>query len=62
MPVPSSFNDITQDPEVRDYLGWVWYDTEFFVPALWRNVTNRRVFLYFGSAHYEANVVRIRLL
>ena len=31
MPVPSSYNDITQDAALRDHLGWVWYDREFFV-------------------------------
>ena len=24
MPVPSSFNDITQDRHIRDFLGWAW--------------------------------------
>lgn len=24
MPVPSSYNDITQDPAVRDHVGWAW--------------------------------------
>lgn len=58
MPVPSSFNDITQNTSLRDYLGWVWYDTEFFVPERWRNSSFLRTSLYFGSAHYNAMVVR----
>lgn len=56
MPVPSSFNDITQDAALRDYLGWVWYDTEFYVPSRWRNGTSPRIVLYFGSAHYNTMV------
>ena len=24
MPVPSSYNDITQDKLLRDFIGWVW--------------------------------------
>ena len=24
MPVPSSFNDITQEREIRDHVGWSW--------------------------------------
>ncbi|CAC5363453.1 uidA [Mytilus coruscus] len=30
MPVPSSYNDVTQDKSLRDFTGWVWYDKEFF--------------------------------
>ena len=25
MPVPSSYNDITQDKSLRVHIGWVWY-------------------------------------
>ena len=28
MPVPSSYNDITTDQELRDHVGWVWYERE----------------------------------
>lgn len=54
MPVPSSFNDITQNKTIRDYLGWVWYGTSFFVPQRWN--IGHRVVLWFGSAHYIAYV------
>lgn len=54
MPVPSSYNDITTDKNLRDFVGWVWYDREFFVPANW---INQRIILRFGSAHYYAIVV-----
>lgn len=51
MPVPSSYNDITQDRSLRDLLGLVWYERDFFVPLHW---LTRRVVLYVGSANYHA--------
>lgn len=53
MPVPSSFNDITERREVRDFSGWVWYDRKFFVPATWKEGVN---LLRFGSVNYLASV------
>lgn len=58
MPVPSSYNDISTDSSLRDFVGWAWYDTEFFVSKDWLN--SKRIFLRFGSAHYNAIVVSIR--
>jgi len=55
MPVPASYNDITEDNEIRDHVGTVWYDRKFFVPASWAK--NQRVWIRFGSVHYEAIVV-----
>ena len=54
MPVPSSYNDITQDAAIRDHIGWAWYDREFFVADYW---SNSNVFVRFGSANYHAIVV-----
>lgn len=54
MPVPSSYNDITQDSALRDHIGWVWYDREFFVAKSW---SQSNVFVRFGSASYHAIVV-----
>ncbi|XP_070573100.1 beta-glucuronidase-like isoform X2 [Ptychodera flava] len=51
MPVPSSYNDITQDKSLRDFVGWVWYDREFYPPYSWQNL-KQRVVLRFQSAHY----------
>ncbi len=51
MPVPSSYNDITQNPRLRDHIGVVWYETAFFVPLAW---SERRVFIRFGSAAHAA--------
>jgi hypothetical protein len=36
MPVPASYNDITQSKQLRDFVGWVWYETEFYVPTEWQ--------------------------
>jgi beta-glucuronidase len=53
MPVPASYNDITQDAALRDHIGDVWYERTFFVPERWRG---RRVGLRFGSAAHTAVV------
>ncbi|XP_044728387.1 beta-glucuronidase-like isoform X2 [Chrysoperla carnea] len=55
MPVPSSYNDITQDRKVRDHVGPVWYDRTFYVPSTW-NHSDIRIWLRFGSVHYNAKV------
>lgn len=53
MPVPSSYNDITVEAGVRDYIGWAWYDRNFYVSKGWEG---SRVMLRFGSVHYTAMV------
>ncbi|XP_068220968.1 beta-glucuronidase [Palaemon carinicauda] len=55
MPVPSSYNDITQDSDIRDHVGWAWYDRKFYASPNWK-AENLRVFLRFGSAHYTTKV------
>lgn len=52
MPVPASYNDITQNRTIRDFVGWAWYSREFFVPKSWSK--DMLVFLRFGSVHYTA--------
>ena len=54
MPVPSSYNDITQDSNIRDHIGWAWYHRDFFVPKTWKS---QRVNIRFGSVNYFAIVV-----
>lgn len=54
MPVPSSYNDITEDSALRDHVGTVWYERKFFVPKSW---SEQIVWIRFGSVHYEAYVV-----
>lgn len=53
MPVPSSYNDIVEDEKLRDHVGTVWYEKKFFVPKSWRD---EKVWIRFGSVHYEAYV------
>lgn len=53
MPVPASYNDITQDIGVRDFIGDVFYETEFHVASHWRG---KKVLLRFGSATHKAVV------
>ncbi len=53
MPVPASYNDITQDPALRDHVGWVWYRRNFFVPGAW---SGKRIILRFGSVTHHAHV------
>ncbi|XP_056313201.1 beta-glucuronidase [Danio aesculapii] len=52
MPVPSSYNDITQDAKIRDFIGWVWYEKEVLVPTRWIQDRGTRIVLRVGSAHY----------
>nr|CAD7259019.1 unnamed protein product [Timema shepardi] len=59
MPVPASYNDITQDKAIRDHVGLVWYDRSFFVPDTWRQ-QGLRVWMRFGSVSYAAQVVSWR--
>ena len=59
MPVPSSFNDITTDATLQNFVGWVWYDRMFYVANEWKN---KRIVLRIDSAHYNAIVVRHVLL
>ncbi|XP_076024323.1 beta-glucuronidase [Genypterus blacodes] len=56
MPVPASFNDITQDATLRDFIGWVWYEREVVVPTRWVTDEGTRLVLRVGSAHYYAVV------
>uniref|UniRef100_A0A3B5M8J0 Beta-glucuronidase n=1 Tax=Xiphophorus couchianus TaxID=32473 RepID=A0A3B5M8J0_9TELE len=56
MPVPASYNDITQDPTLRDFIGWVWYEREVTVPTRWITDDGLRVVFRVGSAHYYSVV------
>ena len=56
MPVPASYNDVTQDRWLRDHVGTVWYDRKFFVSNTWA-ANQKRVYVRFGSVHYKATVV-----
>ncbi|KAF0874737.1 BGLR glucuronidase, partial [Crocuta crocuta] len=56
MPVPSSFNDVGQDKQLRSFVGWVWYEREATLPQRWTQDLGTRVVLRIGSAHYYAIV------
>lgn len=56
MPVPSSFNDITQEARLRNFIGWVWYEREAILPQRWTQDPEMRVVLRINSAHYYAVV------
>ena len=49
MPVPSSYNDITTDAAVRDFVGWAWYETLFFASSDWQD---KVLSLRFGGSRY----------
>lgn len=50
MPVPASYNDITQDASLRDHVGWVWYQRSIHRPAGW---AGGQIKLRFGAvAHH----------
>jgi len=53
MPVPSSYNDITQDESIRDHIGDVWYERTFYIPEGWKD---KRIVLRVGSATHHARV------
>lgn len=53
MPVPASYNDITQDAALRDHIGDVWYEQTFIVPRSW---SGDRMMLWVGSACHHAVV------
>ena len=54
MPVPSSYNDITTDKELRDHVGWVWYETDAVIPRSW--MKDQRIVIRFGSVTQHAVV------
>lgn len=53
MSVPASYNDIGITAEIRNHVGWVWYEREFSMPAAF---ASERVVLRFGSATHAAKV------
>ncbi|RKP58164.1 beta-glucuronidase [Cohnella endophytica] len=50
MPVPASYNDLVEDLKVKEHVGNVWYERDFYVPEAW---IGKRIVLRFGSVtHY----------
>jgi len=56
MPVPSSFNDITQSVEIRDYVGWYRYVKEFILHDTFYNEQINDLYVHFGSVNYHCEV------
>ncbi|EDO39902.1 predicted protein, partial [Nematostella vectensis] len=57
MPVPSSFNDVTELRWLRDFVGWVWYERTIHVPQAWTHLSRQtRVVIRFESVHYYCKV------
>ncbi|TLM83566.1 beta-glucuronidase [Pseudarthrobacter sp. NamE2] len=52
-PVPSSYNDLYTDPEIRNHVGWVWYQRTVRVPRGW---AGERVILRLDAATHEGKV------
>ena len=53
MPVPASFNDLYESTEIRDHIGWVWYEREIVIP---NHFFTQRLVLRFGSVTHRARV------
>lgn len=53
MAVPASYNDIGVSKEIRDHIGWVWYEKEISIPVV---LQSERIVLRFGSATHLARV------
>ncbi|BFT71533.1 beta-glucuronidase [Paenibacillus sp. P36] len=53
MSVPSSFNDVGVTADIRNHVGWVWYERDFTVLNL---LMSERIVLRFGSATHRAVV------
>jgi beta-glucuronidase len=51
MAVPASFNDQTDNPQLREHNGYFWYETDFEVADL---LKTQRLVLRFGSVTHEA--------
>ncbi len=49
--VPASFNDQTASKEIREHVGYVWYETDFSIA---KPLLSERLVLRFGSATHEA--------
>jgi len=53
MAVPASFNDTGVTEEIRNHVGWVWYQREFSIPNM---LQTERIVLRIGSATHFAKV------
>lgn len=54
IPVPSSYNDLVEDHEFREHVGYIWYEKEVIVSD--KMLQEERVVLRFSSATHIATV------
>ena len=57
--MPAAFNDLSADSQLREHVGWAWYQREYRMPENLLATKGRRSFLRFGSVQYSAFVVKI---
>lgn len=53
MPVPASYNDITVEAKLRDFIGDVWYEKKIIIPKQWKE---ENVFIRIGSACHNSKI------
>lgn len=53
MAVPASYNDLFTDEQIKEHVGYVWYERAFVIPNSW---CDKRIVLRFGSATHHAYV------
>uniref|UniRef100_A0A914YZZ6 Glycosyl hydrolases family 2 sugar binding domain-containing protein n=1 Tax=Panagrolaimus superbus TaxID=310955 RepID=A0A914YZZ6_9BILA len=53
MPVPCAYNEISAEKGLREHLGWVWYQTNFYQSKYDHNLLN---ILKFESIQYYARI------
>ncbi|KAF5591662.1 beta-glucuronidase [Fusarium pseudocircinatum] len=53
VPVPASYNDIFIDSNIRNHVGWVYYQRRFTIPLNW---SQQRYFLRFDAATHRGRV------
>lgn len=53
MAVPASYNDIAITRELRNHVGWIWYERDFTIP---KYMLDQRIVIRFGSATHYAKV------
>ncbi|MFV0255697.1 MAG: sugar-binding domain-containing protein, partial [Erysipelotrichaceae bacterium] len=53
MPVPSSYNEIPSDFDIRNHQGWVWYERDLVIQE---DLLEERLLVRFGSATHKARL------
>lgn len=53
MPVPASYNDITTDQSLKEFIGDVWYEKYIVVPESWKG---EKLLIRVGSASHHSKI------